>query len=193
MTERSSYRAIAQAFEIELAKLPTGAQQNIRDAMKRDESLSWDMFRAGWLAAAPEGFEPGCGCVFCDLHADHQGNPCTEAAAPEGAQGVELWVSPEGLDRLTRESRSSRPTIACTRVWNCEYRSEGATVRLYTTPPQPHDAARDREDAERYRWLCKKREVMLLTAFFGNGCINRTIAEVDAVIDTNRHQDGGEK
>lgn len=55
MTERPSDRAIAQAFEVELAKLPAGAQQNIRDAMARDESLSWEMFRAGWLAAAPDG------------------------------------------------------------------------------------------------------------------------------------------
>lgn len=55
MTDRPSDRAIAQAFEIELAKLPAGAQQNIRDAVARGESLSWDMFRAGWFAAAPDG------------------------------------------------------------------------------------------------------------------------------------------
>jgi regulator of replication initiation timing len=40
-----------------------------------------------------------------------------------------------------------------------------------------------RADAERYQWLRKNRGVLLLTGFFGNGCINRDIAEVDAAID----------
>lgn len=39
------------------------------------------------------------------------------------------------------------------------------------------------EDAARYRWLCENRDVLLLTGFFGDGCINRTIAEVHAAID----------
>lgn len=38
-------------FEVELAKLPAGAQANIRDAMSRDESLSFNMFAAGYRAA----------------------------------------------------------------------------------------------------------------------------------------------
>lgn len=38
-------------------------------------------------------------------------------------------------------------------------------------------------DAKRYRWLKKKREVLLLCAFFGNGCVNRSISEVDEQID----------
>ncbi len=52
---------------------------------------------------------------------------------------------------------------------------------LFTTP-QPASAEVER-DAARYRWLRSKREVLLLTGFFGNGCINRVIEEVDAEID----------
>ena len=47
---------------------------------------------------------------------------------------------------------------------------------------------RDRQasvDAARYRWLCKNRDVMLITGFFGNGCTNRTINDVSAVIDAD--------
>jgi len=33
------------------------------------------------------------------------------------------------------------------------------------------------KDAARYRWLRENRDVLLLTGFFGNGCINRTISE----------------
>lgn len=40
-----------------------------------------------------------------------------------------------------------------------------------------------RKDAERYRCLKQKRPVLLLTGFFGNGCINCTLDEVDAAID----------
>lgn len=41
-------------------------------------------------------------------------------------------------------------------------------------------------DAERYQWLKENRPVLLMTGFFGNGCINRTIGEVDAAIDAAR-------
>jgi len=39
------------------------------------------------------------------------------------------------------------------------------------------------KDAARYRWLREHRDVLLVTGFFGNGCVNRTIGEVDAEID----------
>lgn len=42
---------IEKAFELELQKLPIGAQRNIRESMARNESLSWTMFKAGWEAA----------------------------------------------------------------------------------------------------------------------------------------------
>ncbi len=48
---------------------------------------------------------------------------------------------------------------------------------------QRRQAEKLRRDAERYRWLCENRDVLLLTGFFGNGCINRTIDEVHAAID----------
>jgi len=48
---------------------------------------------------------------------------------------------------------------------------------------QRGDAKQICVEAARYRWLKENRDVMLLTSFFGNGCINRTIEEVDAAID----------
>jgi hypothetical protein len=47
--------------------------------------------------------------------------------------------------------------------------------------PEP---TQDEIDAARYRWLRENHDVMLVTNFFGNGCINRTVEEVDAAIDS---------
>lgn len=47
-----------------------------------------------------------------------------------------------------------------------------------------------RVDAERYRWLRADRETTLIVSFFGNGCINRTIEDVDAAIDAARAAKG---
>jgi hypothetical protein len=47
----------------------------------------------------------------------------------------------------------------------------------------PATSAADAKDAARYRWLRDKRSVLLLTGFFGNGCVNRYVHEVDATID----------
>ena len=41
-------------------------------------------------------------------------------------------------------------------------------------------------DAERWQYMEAHREVALITAFFGNGCINKTIADMRAAIDTAR-------
>lgn len=38
-------------------------------------------------------------------------------------------------------------------------------------------------DAARYRWLRKNRPVLLLTGFFGNGCINKLEEDADDYID----------
>ena len=40
------------------------------------------------------------------------------------------------------------------------------------------------EDAARWRFLCEKYDVSLLTTFFGNGCINKKIDDVNRAIDT---------
>jgi hypothetical protein len=44
----------------------------------------------------------------------------------------------------------------------------------------------DAEDAARFRLLCERYETSLLVTFFGNGCVNRTIAEVIDAIDAAR-------
>lgn len=65
------------------------------------------------------------------------------------------------IERLAREA------------WTWSKACETATKQLETT----------RFDAKRYCWLRENRDVLLITGFFGNGCINRTIDEVDAAID----------
>ena len=40
-----------------------------------------------------------------------------------------------------------------------------------------------RKDAERYQTLRTKRPVLLITGFFGNFCVNKTVDDVDAAID----------
>lgn len=45
-------------------------------------------------------------------------------------------------------------------------------------------AAQLEKDAGRWRFLCEKYDVSLLTTFFGNGCINKKIDDVNRAIDT---------
>ena len=67
-----------------------------------------------------------------------------------------------------------------------EYRAieSAATAPLLEQIAQlEQQLAEARKDADRYQWLRKDRPVLLLTGYFGNGCVNRTIVEVDAAID----------
>ena len=41
---------IDTAFDLAISHLPAGAQANIRDAKTRDESVSYQLFKAGWIA-----------------------------------------------------------------------------------------------------------------------------------------------
>ena len=47
------------------------------------------------------------------------------------------------------------------------------------------------KDAGRYRFLCEKYDVSLLTTFFGNGCINKKIDDVNRAIDTAMESNHG--
>ena len=38
------------------------------------------------------------------------------------------------------------------------------------------------EDAEQYRWWKENRQTTLIVAMFGNGCINKTIEDVEAAV-----------
>lgn len=58
-----------------------------------------------------------------------------------------------------------------------------ALLRGDIEPAAPAAPAVD-ADGARYRWLRANRDVLLLTGFFGNGCVNRSILEVDTAIDT---------
>lgn len=51
---------------------------------------------------------------------------------------------------------------------------------------QRGDAKQLVSDALRYRWLKENRSTLLVTGFFGNGCINKGVDDVDAEIDSRR-------
>ena len=51
--------------------------------------------------------------------------------------------------------------------------------------------AGDAEDAARYRWLKDRRDVLLVTGFFGNCCVNKSVADVDTAIDAARAGERG--
>lgn len=87
---------------------------------------------------------------------------------------------------------ASLRAIAC----DCTTRTSPDGKQVTTCGSGQMDRARDAElarlraeveaamkDAERYRHLRDSRPVLLLTGFFGNGCVNHHITEVDAAID----------
>lgn len=92
---------------------------------------------------------------------------------------------------LTEES-----IIAAVKEWfpDRAYQAPFFAKAILASPPITRpliaEAARDgvagdapAKGAARYEWLREKRAVLLITGFFGNGCINRTIEEVDDAID----------
>lgn len=68
---------------------------------------------------------------------------------------------------------------ACTKCQEADeltrLRAENSTLRARLEAAE--------KDAARYRQLWKDRHVTLLTAFFGNGCVNKTQAEVESILD----------
>lgn len=61
------------------------------------------------------------------------------------------------------------------------------TFKYWLLAPQlatlERELAEARKDAGRYRWLRAHRPVLLITGFFGDVCVNRSMREVDAAID----------
>lgn len=117
-----------------------------------------------------------------------------KAAAPT----TQPVSAPAGSDHLTpenvaavikdlREIESGSPAVP---VIDRDWRTwAGVLARIIehlaaTQPVSAPSAHQDAKDAARYRWLRDKRPVLLLTGFFGNGCVNRELHEVDAAIDT---------
>jgi len=56
----------------------------------------------------------------------------------------------------------------------------GVPPNVTSAPIIPADVAKD---AAMYRFLVTNRPVLLLTGFFGNGCTNKTIEDVEAAIN----------
>jgi hypothetical protein len=81
----------------------------------------------------------------------------------------------DALERVTREEKSLRK-YANERDQMCDILRDRAQAA-------EAEAERLRADAERYQHLRSERPTLLITGFFGNGCVNRTIEEVDAAID----------
>lgn len=123
-------------------------------------------------------------CIKCGQVWTGEGWTNPPAAAPEGAPAA------DPVGEIVGEFRDVGGYTPIIR-WDCSGEHPDVGTKLYTAPPSldAEDVAL-REDAERYRLLRERRAVALLTAFFGNGCINRTIAEVDEAIDAARAAEG---
>lgn len=145
--------------------------------------------------------------LICDaLRVASAGKPDEiDAAVPEGAQGADYYYVEEGGSGWTiywpdrpgyfylfghGDEAKIRAKSVC-RALNKEH------LRWLTTPPQPQDAARDREDAERYRWLREHfrfandslRELWFDQTLEPNDSSAQT--DLDAAIDAARGAGGG--
>jgi hypothetical protein len=71
---------------------------------------------------------------------------------------------------------------------------DGAQLTAFAERIREDERERAETDAKRYRWLRKNRFVTLITMWFGNGCVNKTIedaeAKLDAAIDAAIREEG---
>ena len=59
----------------------------------------------------------------------------------------------------------------------------GRFHKLLATPDNTAELDALVRDADRWRTIVQQRPVLLITGFFGNGCVNRTIEDVERAID----------
>ena len=86
--------------------------------------------------------------------------------------GGSIWTWPDAADSAITELRS-----VC---------FDAAHI------PTPSQEEANRE-ASLYRWWKKNREVTLITAIYGNGCVNKTLADVEAFILARPDTEGSGK
>ncbi|WP_064748682.1 hypothetical protein [Lysobacter antibioticus] len=129
---------------------------------------------------AKENWDKNDGPYFLNLDYENLLDRAREidAAAPEGAQGQDV------KDLRDMAKHFAERALLCDPKWNphqVSARYRDLCLRLAATPPQHQDAARDREDAARYRWLRKDPSMLLHLS-------NR---DFDAAIDAARAAGGG--
>ncbi len=142
---RPSDRAYAQAVR-ELENWPPG------DQLSAPSAAVWITRRAREIDAAA----PKCGTCNETIRPDAMtGTTCACAAAPEGAQPVaDMVAAPRALLEavLSRDGGKACRCIGVSRKAEREYESGNCPhqrlAAVLAAPPQPQDAARDREDAE---------------------------------------------
>lgn len=135
-----------------------------------------------WTPVVEEGVDHVCrDCSEAYLQQlcysiDKRAEKAEEQLAASQAHCMKMIESVEAyLEYATPQSRNNALIVF-------EEVKNGDTSALDAIRQQDKD--KDKIDAARYRWLRENRDVMLVTSFFGNGCINRTVEEVDAAIDS---------
>jgi len=114
--------------------------------------------------------------------------PSAESTGTAQAAGWKL-VPIEPTPEMIEAPYAGMSEVQCVKTQEASRRGMTRAYKaMLAAAPHPASAesggaGEDARDAARYRWLRKDREVLLLTGFFGNGCINRTIEEVDTHID----------
>jgi hypothetical protein len=148
----------------------------------------WHVWGASWTPShwMPLPAAPGEKCRTCSGHGA-VGNiltaePCPDCTPAPVAPGARVLTT-EDMESLSLTHGLSgdieeMAIIVETMVLDRMAAADGPFER------QMSDWAHgDSVDALRYRWLRANRDAMLLTSFFGHGCTNRSIFEVDAAID----------
>ena len=76
-------------------------------------------------------------------------------------------------------------TSTFVQIWSPWHEKLWDYKMLYRARPRKPEVETfdDQIDAARYRWLKNNRATSLIINLFGNGCVNKTFADVEAVID----------
>jgi hypothetical protein len=99
------------------------------------------------------------------------------------AQGAEAALS-DAISAVEKAGYKVVPVTDWTALAKIGVRQNSASAMSdNAAPPAQTALTDDARDAKRYRWLRENRPVLLITGFFGNGCVNRRIEEVDHEID----------
>lgn len=109
-----------------------------------------------------------------------------QAAEPVAGKTRPLGYLPKwSVDRLTGDMGKVADPLVWGLYTHVYLSSVEHGVAIYTSPQSAatQPVADEQRDAARYRWLRENRATLLITGFFGNGCINRAIDEVDKAID----------
>lgn len=137
-------------------------------------------------AAAAEGFESGCGCIFCDIHADHRGQPCTKTGVTEVAQI-------EALQELCACAYQLAGAVDAPVAW-LDALSAASMSRPFSCDGllPLYEPSQDAEDAVRYRFLRRGQRWSVINGIGDGLRADELDAAIDAAISASQGGGGGE-